>query len=162
MVNSKYCTCSFKERNQRVRQLGRKESPSWPPVSLSEDKDGSVMLSQCTFKIPIGNTDCQVRFNIYDRVKQEVKPPTATKTDNMSSATNGNGEGMSSSKETVKAPADVAVEEAPAHGDQSNGEGMSSSKETEKAPAVVAVEEAPAHGDQSQMTDSTATLEMQE
>ena len=97
------------------------------------------MLSQCTLKIPIGNTDSQVRFNIYDRVKQAVKPPTATKTDNMSSTTNG---------KATTLPLDT-------------GEGMSSSKETEKTPAVVAVEETPAHGDQSQMTAPTATLEIQ-
>ena len=45
----------------------------WPPVSTSEDKSGSVILNQTAFKVLVGNTDCQLRFNVYERPKKEIQ-----------------------------------------------------------------------------------------
>ena len=56
-----------------MRRLRKHAVQPWPPVSISEDKSGSVILNQTAFKVLVGNTDCQLRFNLYERPKKEIQ-----------------------------------------------------------------------------------------
>ena len=50
-----------------MSRLRKQTVKPWPPAPCNEDKEGSVILNGTTFKVLVGNTDCQLRFNLYER-----------------------------------------------------------------------------------------------